>query len=256
MLIEKPQKLPLEMAELKLILESKSKDKESAPELTHEPMMVVSYKNSTVKGKFFINYISNLKLSVLLDGTGVSKEERLDLLKEYMTAASVTEIENLNETAAALMLEQKGETVNVDMWLSQDERKEFIETNKDIVSKWERFLDSILVGLPFCNEAYSQSVGKELIDSEMLELITDVNYIGRNVALLIATEGYIESYLSYPVKTKPAFFETQWFEPVFSGHSLMNIMSNGSSSLFPFMVSCIENWFPEEELKQALGIAA
>jgi hypothetical protein len=256
MLIDKPQKLPLEMAELQKVLEAKSKKDVESPELCQAPMFVASYNDSTLKGKFFLNYVSNLKLSILLDSESIEKEEKFELLAGYMNAVNVTEIYNLNDVVAVMLLEEKGaEAETEELWLSKEERDEFREQNKDLIQTWVRFLDSILIGLPFCMEEYSKTIGKELLDNNAVELIGDANAIGKNVSLLISTPDYLEFYLSLPVNTQPAFYEAQWFEPVFSGHSMLSIMKD-KGTLFPFMVGFAESWFSEDELKEMVGLTA
>jgi hypothetical protein len=252
MLYSEPQKLPLEMTQLQKVLESKSKKDTESPELFQEPMFFVSYKDSTLKGKFFINYVANLKLSIKLHegATDIDKEERFELLKEYMTGTNLAQINTLNDVVAVMLLEAKGADFEEEVWLNKEERKEFAQENKELLNDWSRFLESILIGMPFCVEDYAKTIGKDLIDNDVIEVITDANIISKNVALLLEIPGFLENFLSFKLEHKPALYEAQWFEPVFSGHSLMTILQNGDGTMFAFMVGLMESWFEPEDYKK------
>lgn len=243
--------LPLDMARLQETLKFKSENHKDEALFYFEPMFSVSYKNSSLKGKFFINYVSNLKLSILLDSTEyLSKEEKFELLKEYIYSSNNSLIPTLNACLASILLESKGVDIGDGCWLNKTERSEFYDLNKEILEKWERFLESIPYGLPYCVEQFAQSLGQKFIDEGQVELVDDPNYVGKNIAYLILIPDFLEFFISLNPKHKPALFEPQWFEPIFSGHSLLNLMVTGPSSLFPFMTGLFEDWFKPEDLNK------
>lgn len=252
MLFEGTIKLPLSMDQLKVVLALKAKNQQEQKVLITQPVMaVVNAKDSTSKGASFITYISNLRLSVVLDEENEpSKEERFELLKCYLTSRMLADIKTLNECTMALLLERKGIAFDGDVFLSPEERAEFAQLHEELLVKYEMFLESILVGLPFCIKEYASTIGKDLIESKVLPVVNKPDFISSNVVSIIMEPDFLELYLSLPIKHQPAFYESQWLEPVFNGFSLISIISM-NTSLFPFMQSMYEQWFTEEEIKSA-----
>lgn len=247
MLFSEVIKLPLSLEQLQLVLETKGKD-----EVTNKinlPLMArVSYKESTLKDSHFVNYVSNLNLCVLIDDKDLSKEEKFGLLKAYMGSRVLSQVHTLSDEGAALLLTMKGVECEGESFLTTEEKLEFIQDNKELLTKYELFLESILIGLPFVIKEYAAGIGKELIESGLVEVVNDPSFISSNVVSMIMTEGFLEFYLSLQLKHQPKLFESQWFEPVFNGHNLINIITN-HSSLFPFMQALHDGWFTAEELE-------
>jgi hypothetical protein len=250
MLFDEKITLPLGMNQLQKVLSFKADNLKDETIFYFDPLFIVNYKDSSLKGKFFINYVSNLKLSILMDHSeNLSKEEKFDLMKEYILSSNNSLIPTFNACLAAVLLENKGVDVGDNSWLNKQERKEFFILNQETLEKWERFLESIPYSLPFCVEHFAQSLGKKFIEEGQVELIDDPNYVGKNIAYLTLIPDFIEFYISLKSKHKPALFEPQWFEPIFSGHSMLNFMITGPSSLFPFMTGLFDDWFKPEDLK-------
>lgn len=251
MLFKEKIKVPLNMEQLQLVLSEKAKQDQAANPLQQELMFVIDYAASGLKGVNFINYVSNLRLAVVVDGEGLSSEDKKALLKDYLNSRMLSEIHNLTFEAIYCLLTMKDPDYSFDLFLTTEERKSFIEENLELLEKYEIFLESILVGLPFCIKEYSNSIGKDLIEQGVVEVVNDPAWISSNVVSIIMTQDFLEEYLSLPLKHSGKFFDSQWFEPVFNGYSLMSIISN-HSSFFPFMQSMYENWFTEEELKEVI----
>lgn len=247
MLLQEEQTLPLDMAELQKVLESKTQKDIEKPEIVQDIMMNVSYEQSTLKGKFFLNYVGNLKLSITLSDDATTAEDRMSLLQNYMESSNQCEVHTLNDIVAVMLLEEKGAGLeNDDLWIKKPNRDKFRSDNKELIAKWTQFLDSTVYNLPFCIEQYSATIGKKLIEDGTLELVSDANWIGKNVVYLYTVENYIENYISYPTNTIPKFFESQWLEPIFTGYSLMSVMVEGNGSLFPFMLAMFDQWYKED----------
>ena len=250
LLFEDKIKLPLAMEGLQKVLELKGKKQADKPSLNQDVMAIVSLKDSTLKGAHFISYVSNLKLSIALDYEGVSKEDKFELLKSYLNSRMLSEISSLIETTMVVLIENKGAEIEGSFFLDRNERKEFITEHIELIEKYELFLESILLGLPFCIKEYASTIGKDLIDNNSIQVVNDPAYISSNVVSLILEEGFIESYLAMDLKHAPKFFDSQWFEPVFNGFSLVSIVSQ-HCTLFPFLQSMYEGWFTEDEFKAA-----
>ena len=251
MLFEETIKLPLNMEQLQKVLALKGSQDQTANPLQQELMCVVDYAGSGLKGVNFINYVANLRLAVEVSLNGLSPEDKKSLLKDYLSSRMLSEIHNLAVESMLCLLSAKDDHYNQDFFLNASERKEFISENKDLLEKFELFLESILIGLPFCIKDYANSIGKELVESKVIEVVNDPAFISSNVVSMIIAPDFLEAYLALPLKHKPKLFDSQWFEPVFNGFSLISIISN-HSSFFPFMQSMYENWFTQEEIKQAI----
>jgi hypothetical protein len=251
MLFEETIKLPLNMEQLQKVLALKGGQDQTANPLQQDLMCVVDYANSGLKGINFINYVANLRLSIDVDSTGLSSEDKKTLLKDYLSSRMLSEIHNLAVESMLCLLSAKDGQYNEDFFLQAEERKEFISENSELIQKFELFLESILIGLPFCIKDYANSVGKELVENKIIEVVNDPAFISSNVVSMIVAPDFLEAYLSLPLKHQPKLFDSQWFEPVFNGFSLISIISN-HSSFFPFMQSMYEGWFTEEEIKQAI----
>lgn len=241
--------LPFSLEQLNLILTNKGLDRTEAPSINPPLLAIVSYGGSTLKGRHFLNYVANLDLTIDLVQEDIPKLEKFELLRGYINSRAICNIKVLAVEVSLMLFQRKGINLSDDVgFLSAEEREEFILESEDILSRYEIFLESILVGLPFILKEYASTIGKELVDSGQVRVISDATYISPNVVGLIIQDGFLEFYLSLPVKHELALFESQWFEPVFNGQNLINIIS-GHSTLFPFMQALCDNWFTPEELK-------
>lgn len=249
MLFQEVIKLPLSLEQLQVVLANKSKEPVTTPKAKQPIMAAVSYKESTLKNMHFVNYVSNLNLSIGLIQEDLTKEERFDLLKFYLNSRVLSQIDTLATETIMLLLHKKNSIVtDPNDFLSPEERVEFISANDEVLTRYELFLESILIGLPFVIKEYAATVGKDLIESKEIPVVSDPGFISSNVVSLIMQDGFLEFYLSHPTKHKLVLFESQWFEPVFNGQNLINIVT-GHSSLFPFMQALHDNWFSPEELE-------
>lgn len=250
MLFKETVKLPLSMDQLQEVLALKG---EGGSEVTvkQDIMAEVSYKDSTLKGANFINYVSNLKLSINLVKEDNSKEDRFELMRAYLTSRMMSEISVLNLESITMLMKRKLsniETVDGETYFTNAEREEFMEEYKEVLEKYELFLESILVGLPFCLKEYASTIGKELIDSGAVEAVNDPAFISSNIVSIIIEPDFLENYLSLPLKNKSLkFFDSQWFEPVFNGFSLISIMTQ-HTSFFPFMQHLLEGELKKEDI--------
>lgn len=255
MLFREELKLPLGMDQLKKILEQRSSVELMEAEIPDKPMGIVSYQNSGLKDDQFINYVANLKLCVeLKTDEEIPSEEKIGLLEAYLKSHNMSSITTLNEALGIIILEEKG-LPNEDeskIWLNPDERKTFSENNKEELGKWIKFMDSLVYSLPMSVEQYAETIGKELIDEGHLEVIDDNRAVGANIGFLAITPGFLEHYFSLPIKTKPALYEVQMFDPIFSGYSMISLLSSRDSLLYQFMVGLFEGWFEKDKVKELL----
>lgn len=255
MLFKETVTFPLEMNPLQEVLKYKQENvsKDGNNNFFKEPFLKVSYKDSTLKGKFFINYVANLKLSINLEEEKLDKEEKFELLKEYMLSSNNSFIEDLNNICCGILLERKGiEVISTD-FMSKDEREEFYNNNKDIFGRWESFFENIPYNLPFLVNSYSEGLGKKFIENGEVDHIIDANYVGKNIAYLCFIPDFVELYISLEKRHKPVFYESQWYEPIFEGNSFMNILTSSNNTMIPFMTALFEDWYSMDEIKKVLN---
>jgi len=253
MLFKEIIKLPLSMEQLQEVLSLKGKDDMATGKVSQETMANVSYASSTLRGANFINYVSNLRLSIDLAVEELTKEDKFDLMKAYLNSRMLSEVKVLAYEGMTMLVQRKDEVATTDssaaeFFMNKAERKEFMEEYSEILERYELFLESILIGLPFCLKEYANTIGKEMIEKKEIEVINDPAFISSNVVSMIVEPDFLEMYLTYPVHNRVKFFDSQWFEPVFNGFSLISIMANHTTFL-PFMQSMYSGWMTDEDIK-------
>lgn len=244
--------LPLQPDQLQKILGARSAVELTEAKIDAEPIGFVSYKDSTLKNEAFINYVSNLKLSIMLNTDGVSKEDKFELLKIYLKHRNISDIKNLQRTIGGILLEEKGISLDEDMLgsiLTKKERKEFAKAERETIDKYHHFLESILIGMPYFNKQYAASIGKEEIDKGNVKINSDNLYVGTNVASLILDADFLMGFFAKgPVKEfEPTLFELHLFDPIFQGHSLVSLLMESNSPAFMYMIGLFEGWVKREE---------
>jgi hypothetical protein len=253
MVFEEKLVIPFSVEQMQKILSLRKAKDLTKPMIAQDPMCVVDYEKSTIKGKFFVNFISNLKISILLDKTSpLKKEDKFELLEAYMTAPKLAEIPTLNSVVCVLLLEEKTGLMYPDkkpIFLSQEERTEFRTLHQELVSKWITFIDSVPLSLMYFYKPFTENSGKDLIQSKDVEIIEDHLYISANVATALITPNFLEDYLAFsktPVQSNK-IFELQMYEPIFDGYSLMSVLRESPSLVF--INGLFNNWLTVEVAK-------
>jgi len=177
-----------------------------------ETFYLIDYKNSELKGKKLLTYLSNLDLPSDI------KEPDLELVKEYLNSTSLTNINSLENIVIDILLEYKeiSKTNNY---------KEFIKENENIISIWSDKLDSLsifnmyIVNLKEFKD-YAENFEKD--DTKCLE--------GINFVSLLKQERF---YLFYNKLNKNIKFYTHYFvDYMFRGKNLYQFWSTSKNPMF------------------------
>ena len=118
----------------------------------------IDYANSTIKGKNFITYFSNLKYrTVDIDFTDVSIDEKETLLLEYIKHNSTANIEQLLASVIKSLFYQKGYNLSLvdnskldieflqKSILTNSEIEHFVKENEELIKALCDILDGTLL---------------------------------------------------------------------------------------------------------------
>ena len=81
-----------------------------------ECFFVIDYKNSKLKGKKLLTYLSNLEIPSDIDFVGTPEEEFLEVFKDYLNLEMICNIPSLEKISIDVIKEYKGITKN--QWFS------------------------------------------------------------------------------------------------------------------------------------------
>lgn len=252
MIFDETVAFPLKFNQLKKMNEHRKQNADMQEPLLQEPMMRVSYNNSAFKEEAFLIFAANQKICGVLEKEEMTYETRESLLRCYMELNKRSDFLDLTAVVGQMLLEKKGcdiEDVDVDdMFMNTNERAKFASDHPELIDKWILFLDSVLINMPYALKGYAEQRGEEV--EKHYGTIEDLTYIGLTVSNLLVSPGYLEAFLSKPAITEPKVFTEHLYEPVFSGHTLINVLASGNNSIFPFMVAMYQDWISEESNKE------
>ncbi len=191
----------------------------------------VDYSKSSLKGVVFLTYLSNLDLPFEVDLENSTFEEKEGLLVSYMTARNITKSKVMSFNLASLLLKNRGVDINQvfdDLIFTDEESSQFIENNKELITKWNTFLEStILFSITSMEE-----LDKKLEIEENYEVVNDPQYLGLNVVNLFSIPSFMELFFSAPSKGELKFFKPQFEETMFRGKNLYAYFNVDENSVF------------------------
>jgi hypothetical protein len=177
-----------------------------------EVFYLIDYKNSELKGKKLLTYLSNLDLPADI------KEPDLELVKEYLHSVTLVNIESLENIIIDILLEYK----NI---LKTENYKNFINENGDIISKWSDKLDSLSIfNMYIVNSDEFKDYAKTFPadDTNSLE--------GVNFVSLLKQERF---YLFFNKLNNNIRFYTRYFDDyMFRGKNLFEFWSTPKNPMF------------------------
>jgi hypothetical protein len=177
-----------------------------------EVFYLIDYKNSELKGKKLLTYLSNLDLPADI------KEPDLELVKEYLHSVTLVNIESLENIIIDILLEYK----NI---LKTKNYKNFINENSDIISKWSDKLDSLSIfNMYIVNSDEFKDYAKTFPadDTNSLE--------GVNFVSLLKQERF---YLFFNKLNNNIRFYTRYFDDyMFRGKNLFEFWSTPKNPMF------------------------
>jgi len=220
---------------------------------------VIDYANSTIKGKNFITYFSNLKYkSVTINFNNVTIEEKYNLVTEYIKHQSMVKIEQLESTVIKCLFKNKGfdltlvdksEEDKEDLSkciLSNSEVEQYVINNSDLVNELTDIFDgAILYAIRNLN-AYKEVYGDIITDNVEPNKLS----VGKTFVNLFANETFnCHYYSSLPDFTQLKYFEHYYDRPIYSGQTLISHIS-GNCVIFPLIKMIVDVEFTPEQLNQ------
>lgn len=183
---------------------------------------VINYKDSKVKGRPFIFYLSNLDIKASVSFTDLTVEELSELLQCYMEVNVLFKCEELNVLAALTLLRFCQVDIEgiATFTVPEGFYESFIESNEELLFRYFVFISSMV---KYCD--YIRDVAAErphdLKDYE--GVIDDGKFIGLNVVWLFEIPSFFELFFSSPYGEFPQyFFPVQFEDFVFNGKKLVS----------------------------------
>ena len=194
-------KLPIPIEDLKKYFQDK------------ETYFVVDLKNSELPNDKIFTYLSNLNVPCDIINPN------FDLLKEYFITKSLVDIPTLEKLAINVLFTFKG--------LQQvEEHKEFINNNKEILSKWESVLDSLVLYNVYTLQLEETSAHVESYPLDDTDDITGINFLG-----LLKHEDFFY-YYNGAKQENVKFYKKYFNDYMFKGNNLFTYWANENNPMF------------------------
>ena len=218
----------------------------------------VNYKESTIKGKNFITYFSNLKYKTInIDFTDTSVGNKKQLLVEYIKHNSTANIEQLLVTLIKVTFCQRGYDLSLvdksksdaaylqKSILTNSEIQEFVQENEHLVKTLCDILDgTILYAIKNLN-AYKEELGDFITNN----IIVDKQEVGKTFVNLFTNETFNSHYYaSIPKFDDINYFEFYFDRPIYSGKTLMSHITEGCI-IFPLLKIMLETPLTAEQFQ-------
>lgn len=265
-IFKEPITLPLDMDQMEMAMEDRSSlESVEAPLIRPTIMGWIDYKNTGEhnKGEALINFVSNLNFSfrIVIDYS-IPYDERAGLMMDFMDVRAISDIPTLRQTLEVMLIEYKrekagnpvpkDERLDKNLWLNYEERKKFRTEQSAFIADYVKFLDNVIIMMPYHSKGYAAGLGKDEIKNGNVIVNEGKNVIGLNIGTLLSSQGFLEEYFSYPRESKPEIYEHYMFDPVFRGDSMMSILFKGNSLMMKFMMEMFDERVPVEQVAEDL----
>jgi hypothetical protein len=218
----------------------------------------ISYKDSTIKGKNFITYFSNLKYKTInIDFTDTTIDQKKDLLAEYIKHNSTANIEQLLVTLIKVVFYQRGYNLSLvdksksdaeylkKSILTNSEIAEFVQENKELVKTLCQILDGTLLYAIKNLTVYKQEFGDFITNN----IVVEKQEIGKTFVNLFQNETFSSHYYaSIPNFDSINYFEFYFDRPIYSGKTLMSHITDGCI-IFPLLKMMLEDPLSPEQFQ-------
>jgi hypothetical protein len=177
----------------------------------------IDYANSTIKGKNFITYFSNLKYrTVDIDLTDVSIDEKETLLLEYIKHNSTANIEQLLASVIKSLFYQKGYNLSLvdnskldieflqKSILTNSEIEHFVKENEELIKALCDILDGTLLYAIKNLNAYKEELGDFITNN----IVEEKQEIGKTFVNLFQNETFNSHYYA----SIPKFDKIKYFD--------------------------------------------
>lgn len=222
---------------------------------------IIDYKNSTIKEKNFITYMSNLGIKKpVISFTGVEADELKTLIVEYIKHPSLCHIPQLEATLLKCLFVVKGFQMNrVDMsvddvsYLSQsilnnEQIVEVVQANKELFVAVARILDGmVLYAVSNLNSFKEAHEGQPVSINHVKEALP----VGKTFINLLSNETFnCHYYGALPPFEMLEYFDHYYDRPIYSGKTLISFLSGEQCFVFPLLKLIIEQKFTSDDLEK------
>lgn len=159
----------------------------------------VDLKNSKLKGEAFITYIANMQINCSLANVeGTASEEKLEVLKHYLTFRQSIKCDTLLHTTARTLMRFAGVTLDKSFcdWMSLEEIDSFIVQNSDMLNNVANFIYSAPVFVTSFNNNFREEIFKPAIESGEIRVIDDPDIVGINTINLFSIPDFTEFFIA------------------------------------------------------------
>lgn len=211
-----------------------------------DKVYVIDFSKNTLDNQTALTYLSNLEMKCNIDFSGLSLEQKFDLIQTYMTFDSMVSIENLEKLVLQVFNQYKGislEDCNLNI-LSKEEITTFIDKNQELLQKYDEVFSSIFFFnlLSYCNEEE-----KELMKKGCEKIIQNPRYIGINfVNLLKYPEFYAQFLLDKPRYTY--YFQEYFEDYMFKGYNLFKFLETENNIILRVFSDIFNSTIVKEEV--------
>lgn len=220
---------------------------------------VIDYANSTIKGKNFITYFSNLKYkSIVIDFGAASTEERNTLVLEYIKHQSMVKIEQLESTVIKCIFKKKGYDLSLvdqseydqeilsNCILSNFEISNFVIANEELLQELCDILDGVVLYAIKNLTVYKDVYGEDITTN------IDVNKlsVGKTFVNLFSNETFnCHYYSALPNFNNLKYFEHYYDRPIYSGQTLISYITK-NCVIFPLIKMIIDVEFTPNQINE------
>jgi hypothetical protein len=180
---------------------------------------LISYKDSSLRGKNLLTYLSNLDIPSDINFSGTSEEDIKSLFDDYIRLEIICNIPSL-EKIMIEVIKQRKEIGKENFF------RKFIKDNEDMIDLWISKLDSLTLYNLYVvdNEEFKNFVSSHPIDE------TD-SLIGINFVSLLK---HIEFYDTYQVieKSSLKFYKKYFEDYMFKGKNMFDFWANENNMMF------------------------
>jgi hypothetical protein len=211
-----------------------------------DKVYVIDFSKNTLDNQTALTYLSNLEMKCNVDFSGLSLEQKFDLIKTYMTFDSMVSIENLEKLVLQIFNQYKGislEDCNLNI-LSKEEIVTFIDKNQKLLQKYDEVFSSIFF---FNLLSYYNEEERELMKKGCEKIIQNPRYIGINfVNLLKYPEFYAQFLLDKP---KYTYYFQEYFEDyMFKGYNLFKFLETENNIILRVFSDIFNSTIVKEEV--------
>ena len=191
---------------------------------------IIDYKESTLKGKLLLTYLTNLNMPVDVSfvPSALKYTDYAELMEAYLNQRAIVNCQSLVGMAVELLLYFAGVPGSESPYVSNvsDEWMEkFCRSHTELLATWRVFLDSMVIFIGL------KVMKLNLQDNEQIPIIDDRDAIGHNVANVIGAPNFLMTYIANTALESQAYFKKQFEEPIFAGKHLIHYFYTNGNDL-------------------------